>query len=349
MEVDRQRRSKRRKMQLGTGGREMEKTDIHKVGILTSGGDAPGMNACIRAIVRSALRHKIEVMDKRRGYEGLIRGNLMRLGPEAVTNILQRGGTFLETSRCDEMKTVEGREKAIQFLHSEEIDGLITMGGDGTFRGAVALSREGQIKVVGIPATIDNDVYGTDYTIGFDTAVNTALQAIDKIRDTAQSLERLFFIEVMGRTRGFIALEVGIAGGANDILIPETETNIEELCQELEHSFRRGGTFAIVIVAEGDTPGGALPIDQEVGKLLGVDYRVCVLGHVQRGGVPTARDRVLASKLGVAAVDALVNGRDGCMVGEVGGEIVYTPLEQSWQKVKGLPSKLLEMVRILAT
>jgi 6-phosphofructokinase 1 len=326
----------------------MERNHMHKIGILTSGGDAPGMNACIRALVRGALRHKIEVVGIRRGYKGLLKGDSIRLDLGTVANILQQGGTFLGTARCEEMKTVEGRKKAIQFLHNEEIDGLITVGGDGTFRGAVALSQEGQIKVVGIPATIDNDVYGTDYAIGFDTAINTALQSIDKIRDTAQSLERLFFIEVMGRTRGFIALEVGIAGGATDILIPETETNIEKLCQELEHSFRRGKQFAIVIVAEGDTPGGALPIAQEVGRLLGIDYRVCVLGHVQRGGMPTARDRVLASKLGVAAVDALVDGRDGCMVGEMRGEIAYTPLEDTWQKVKELPRELLELGKILA-
>ena len=321
---------------------------MRKIGILTSGGDAPGMNACIRAVVRSALKHNVEVIGIRRGYEGLMKRDSVKLDSRLVDNILQQGGTFLETSRCERMKTAEGRERAIQFLRSEGIEGLITIGGDGTFRGALALSKEGQIKVIGVPGTIDNDVYGTDYTIGFDTAINTALEAIDRIRDTAQSLERLFFVEVMGRTRGFIALEVGIAGGASDILIPETETNVEELCRELELSFKKGRRFAIVIVAEGDTPGGALPIAREVGKRLGIDYRVCVLGHVQRGGMPTARDRVLASKLGAAAVEALLSGKDRCMVGEVKGEIVYTPLEDTWQKVKELPKELLGLVKVLA-
>ncbi len=320
---------------------------MQRIGVLTSGGDAPGMNACVRAVVRSAESHRIEVVGIRRGYSGLMAGDFIRLGPRSVANILQRGGTFLGTSRCEEMKTIEGREKAIQLLRKEGIDGLVALGGDGTFRGAAAIAQEGQLKVVGVPATIDNDVYGTDYSIGFDTAVNTALESIDKIRDTAQSLERLFFIEVMGRIRGFIALEVGIAGGADEILVPETQTDIGELCRVIEYSFRRKKRSAMVIVAEGDTPGGALPIAKQVGERLGIDYRVCVLGHVQRGGTPMARDRVLASKLGAAAIDALLSAKEGHMVGEVKGEIVYTPLEETWKRTKELDSYLLGLVRVL--
>ncbi|MFW6118141.1 MAG: 6-phosphofructokinase [Chloroflexota bacterium] len=321
---------------------------MKKIGVLTSGGDAPGMNACIRAIVRCGASHGLEVVGIRRGYRGVLEGDVVNLGPRSVANIIHRGGTFLETGRCEEMKTNEGIRKAIEILQRENIEGLITIGGDGTFRGAVALAEAGNVKVIGIPGTIDNDVYGTDYSIGFDTAINTALEAIDKIRDTCQSLQRPFFVEVMGRSRGFIALEVGIAGGAEDILIPEVETKIEELCLDIKNSFDRRKRCSIVIVAEGDEAGGALRVAQQVGERLKLEYRICVLGHVQRGGSPTARDRVLASKLGAAAVDALANSKSGYMVGELKGEIAFTPLKATWAKRNELDSNLLRLVKVLA-
>ena len=321
---------------------------MKKFGVLTSGGDAPGMNACIRAVVRYGVSHRLEIVGIRRGYCGILEKDFVELGSRSVANIIHRGGTILETARCEEMKTKEGIRKANGILQREGIEGLITIGGDGTFRGAVALAGAGDVKVIGIPGTIDNDVYGTDYTIGFDTAINTALEAIDKIRDTAGSLQRPFFIEVMGRSRGFIALEVGIAGGAEDILVPESETKIEQLCLDIERSFKRGKKASIVIVAEGDDAGGAFSIAQQVWERLKLEYRICVLGHVQRGGSPTARDRVLASKLGAAAVDALVKGKAGYMVGELKGEIAFTPLRETWEKRKELDSNLLRLIKVLA-
>ena len=321
---------------------------MKKFGVLTSGGDAPGMNACIRAVVRYGVSHRLEIVGIRRGYCGILEEDFVELGSRSVANIIHRGGTILETARCEEMKTEEGIRKANGMLQREGIEGLITIGGDGTFRGAVALAGAGDVKVIGIPGTIDNDVYGTDYTIGFDTAINTALEAIDRIRDTAGSLQRPFFIEVMGRSRGFIALEVGIAGGAENILVPESETKIEQLCLDIERSFKRGKKASIVIVAEGDDAGGAFSIAQQVWERLKLEYRICVLGHVQRGGSPTARDRVLASKLGAAAVDALVKGMSGYMVGELKGDISFTPLRETWEKRKELDSNLLRLVKVLA-
>jgi 6-phosphofructokinase 1 len=321
---------------------------MKKIGLLTSGGDAPGMNACIRAVVRYGVNRKLEVIGIRRGYCGILEENFVKLGNRSVSNIVQRGGTILETARCEEMKSREGIRKANEVLRREGIEGLITIGGDGTFRGATALSKAGKVKVIGIPGTIDNDVYGTDYTIGFDTAVNTALDAIDKIRDTAGSLQRPFFVEVMGKCRGFIALEVGVAGGAENILIPEVETKIEPLSLDIRRSFKRGKKSSIVVVAEGDDAGGAFSIARQVWERLKLEYRICVLGHVQRGGSPTARDRVLASKLGAAAVDALVKGMSGYMVGEMKGEIALTPLRETWEKRKELDSDLLRLVKVLA-
>ena len=321
---------------------------MKRIGVLTSGGDAPGMNACIRAVVRCGVSCGLEVLGIRRGYCGILEEDFVELNSRSVGNIIYRGGTFLETARCEEMKTKEGIRKASHILQREGIEGLITIGGDGTFRGAVALAEAGNAKVIGIPGTIDNDVYGTDDTIGFDTALNTALDAIDKIRDTAGALNRLFFVEVMGKSRGFIALEVGIAGGAEDILIPESDTNIEELALDIGRCFERGKQSSIVIVAEGDDAGGAFSIAQQVWERLKLEYRVCVLGHVQRGGCPTARDRVLASKLGAAAVDALVNGKAGYMVGESRGDIALTPLRDTWEKKKELDSNLLRLAKVLA-
>jgi 6-phosphofructokinase 1 len=321
---------------------------MKKIGVLTSGGDAPGMNACLRAVVRCGVSCKLEIVGIRRGYCGILDEDFVKLGNRSVSNIIQRGGTILGTARCEEMKTKEGIRKANEVLKRQGIEGLITIGGDGTFRGATALSRAGKVKVIGIPGTIDNDVYGTDYTIGFDTAVNTALDAIDKIRDTAGSLQRPFFVEVMGKCRGFIALEVGIAGGAENILIPEVETKAEQLSLNIRRNFKKGKKSSIVIVAEGDDAGGAFSIAQQVWERLKLEYRICVLGHVQRGGSPTARDRVLATKLGAAAVDALARGMSGYMVGESNGQITLTPLPETWKKRKGLDSNLLRLVKVLA-
>jgi 6-phosphofructokinase 1 len=321
---------------------------MKKIGVLTSGGDAPGMNACIRAIVRCGVNRKLEIIGIRRGYCGVLEEDFVKLGSRSVSNIVQRGGTFLETARCEGMKTEEGIRKANEVLRREGIEGLITIGGDGTFRGATALAEAGNVKVIGVPGTIDNDVFGTEYTIGFDTAINTALDAIDKIRDTAGSLHRLFFVEVMGKSRGFIALEVGIAGGAEDILIPELETEVDQLCFNITRSVKKGKRSSIVIVAEGDDAGGAFSIAQQVWERLKLEYRVCVLGHVQRGGSPTAKDRVLASKLGAAAVDALAKDMTGYMVGELKGEITFTPLRDTWEKKKKLDRYLLRMIKVLA-
>jgi 6-phosphofructokinase 1 len=321
---------------------------MKKIAVLTSGGDAPGMNACVRSVVRCAIAMEMEVVGIRRGYSGLLEGDMLPLGPRSVSHILERGGTFLDSSRCEEMKTSEGMQKAIDRLHKEEIEGLVAIGGDGTFRGAAILSKESGIKVVGVPGTIDNDVFGTDYTIGFDTAVNTAVEALDRIRDTAESHNRLFFIEVMGRNRGFIALAVGIAGGADEILIPEINTNLQLLADSLMKHFKAGKDSSLVVVAEGDTPGGVQAIADKVGLFTGMEYRVVALGHIQRGGSPTANDRILASELGAAAVTALVGRGSGCMVGKLGSDICHTPLEETWTREKELDMSKLRMLQILA-
>ncbi len=321
---------------------------MKKIAVLTSGGDAPGMNACVRAVVRCGSARKMEVVGIRHGYKGLIEGDMIPLAPRSVAHILERGGTFLETSRCEEMKTPAGLRKANNNLKNAGIEGLVAIGGDGTFRGAVALAKEGEIKIVGVPGTIDNDVYGTDYTIGFDTAVNTALESIDKIRDTAESHGRLFFVEVMGRSSGFIALAVGIAGGADEILVPEFDTDLQVLVDRLKSHMAAGKKSSLVIVAEGDIPGGARTVADKIGWLIGMDYRVVSLGHVQRGGSPTANDRILASELGAAAVDELANGGNACMVGKIGMEIVCTPLEETWTKHKELDKYRMQMLHVLA-
>jgi len=320
---------------------------MKKIGILTSGGDAPGMNACIRAAVRTALSNDLEIIGIKRGYAGLIRSELETLDRRAVTNIIHQGGTVLGTARSPEFRTEEGRAQAAEVLQQVDIEGLVLIGGDGTFRGGTLLSEEHGINIIGVPGTIDNDVYGTDYTIGFDTAINCALEAIDRIRDTALSHNRLFFVEVMGRHTGFIAVESGIAGGAEELLIPEDPLSVDELCSRLEESFGRGKRSFIVVVAETDQPGDSFRIAREVKDKSGFDSRVCILGHIQRGGSPTARDRVLASKLGVAAVQGLLNNKSGQMVGEVKQEIVYTPLEDTWGKKKGLDAELRDIVKIL--
>ncbi len=320
---------------------------MKRIGILTSGGDAPGMNACIRAAVRTALASHIEILGVRQGFAGLIHGNLAPLDRQQIANIVHRGGTILETSRSPEFETKEGRAAAIRVLKESGVEGLILLGGDGTFRGGNLLAQECEVGIVGVPATIDNDVYGTDYSIGFDTAVNCALQAIDRIRDTANSLERLFFIEVMGHHTGFIALEAGIAGGAEEILIPEQPMGLDRLCRQLKSSFEYGKRSAIVIVAEGKSPGRSFDIAQVVKKRINMDSRVCVLGHIQRGGSPTARDRVLAGKLGNASVRALIDGKGGHMVGEVNNRVTHTPLQDTYQKQKELDPELQALTSLL--
>jgi 6-phosphofructokinase 1 len=320
---------------------------MKRIGILTSGGDAPGMNACIRAAVRAALSSGLEIFGIRRGYCGLIAGDMTSMDRRSVSNIIHQGGTILETARAPEFETVDGRAKAIQALKQAGIEGLILIGGDGTFRGGTLLSKESDIDIVGVPGTIDNDIYGTDYTIGFDTAINTALEAIDRIRDTARSHERLFFVEVMGHHTGFIALESGIAGGAEELFIPEVPLGVDELCLHLKKNFEQGKKSAIVVVAEADKPGNSFQIAKGVKDKAGFDSRVCVLGHIQRGGSPTARDRILASRLGAMAAQALLAGKTGCMVGEVNGEIVYTQLQDTWQKQKLLNKSLQELAVLL--
>ena len=321
---------------------------MKRIGILTSGGDAPGMNACIRAAVRAAAAADVEVLGVRRGYNGLIRNEMAMLDRKSVANIIQRGGTILETSRCPEFRTPEGRARAVKVLEERGITGLLLLGGDGTFRGGTLLAKECDVSIVGVPTTIDNDVYGTDYTVGFDTAINTALEAIDRIRDTALSHERLFFVEVMGHHTGFIALESGIAGGAEELIIPEASLSSEELCAKLNEAFTAGKRSAIVVVAEAEQPGYSFQIAQEVKKRVNLESRVCILGHVQRGGSPTARDRVLASSLGAAAVDAFLSSKNGYMVGEINNQIIYTPLRETWERKKPLSARHRELVRLLA-
>ncbi|MGB9720467.1 MAG: 6-phosphofructokinase [bacterium] len=319
-----------------------------RIGVLTSGGDAPGMNAAIRAIVRTALYKKYEVFGIKYGYKGLIKNDIIRLDHHSVANIIQRGGTILGTARCDEFETEKGMRKAKRVMEKNRIDSIIVIGGDGTMRGAKAFEEKFKAKLVGLPGTIDNDLYGSDFTIGFDTAVNSALEAVDRIRDTASSLERVFFIEVMGRYAGFISLAVGLAGGAEDVIIPETPTDIGEIAETIKDNIKKGKRSNIIIVAEGDEAGNALTIAQKVKKLTGEDYRVAVLGYIQRGGTPTANDRILASRLGYSAVEAIEKEKFGVMVGEIKGNIVYTPFGQTYTNKKPIQNYFYKMIKILS-
>lgn len=324
------------------------KKDINKIGVLTSGGDAPGMNAAVRAIVRCAGMYDIDVIGIKRGYAGLINKEFLKLSRRSVANIIQKGGTFLETSRSSEMFTPEGRKKAIDALKSEGIDACVIIGGDGSFRGAAAMQEESDIDFIGVPGTIDNDIWGSDFTIGFHTAVNTGLDAIDRIRDTASAFDRIFFVEVMGRKSGFIALEVGLAGGAEQIIIPELKTDIEELCQNLKDSIKRGKRSSIIVVAEGNQLEDTMNIAKYTEMRLKVECRVCTLGHIQRGGSPIAFDRVLASNLGIAAVEGLLNGKKGTAVGEMKNAVVYTPFKDTWEKKKQIDPRYLKFLPILS-
>lgn len=321
---------------------------ITRIGVLTSGGDAPGMNSCIRAVVRTAIHRGCKVIGIKRGYAGLLDQEISEMKMRSVSNIIQRGGTILKTSRCKEMHSKEGRLKAGRILRANDIDGLIVIGGDGSFHGAHAIQEEENIPVIGIPGTIDNDLYGTDFTIGYDTAIGTALDQIDKIRDTAASHDRLFFVEVMGHHSGFIAVDVGVAGGAEEILVPDVEWDIKGLSDRILGSLRRGKTSNIIVVAEGKKPGHTFELAQKVKERVGIDYRVCILGHIQRGGMPSAKDRVLATKLGYASVNALLADNRGVMVGEINNKIQFTPLKDTWTRQKKIDTELLDIARVMA-
>jgi len=299
------------------------------IGVLTSGGDSSGMNAAVRAVVRTGIYHGNTIFGIKRGYEGLIDGDIEELSLSSVSNIIKYGGTVLLTARCKEFFTKEGRSKAYDNLKKFGIENLIVIGGDGSFRGLHELINEFPIQGIGVPGTIDNDLYGTDYTIGFDTAVNTALEAIDKIRDTATSHSWLFIVEVMGRNSGYIGLYTGIGGGAEEILIPETDSDIEELCKKLEAGHRRGKKSSIIVVAEGDEAGNAFDIKKKIETLVDWDIRVSVLGHQQRGGSPTAFDRLLASRLGYEAVLAVMNGENDKMIGLLHNTVTLTYIKMA--------------------
>lgn len=325
------------------------KKPINKIAVFTSGGDGPGMNANIRAVVRTALYHNKEIVGIMRGYEGMIDNEFVPLDARSVSNIIHRGGTILKTARSERFRTKEGRKLAFENLVANGIDGIIAIGGDGTFTGAEVFFSEYGIPIIGTPGTIDNDLYGTDFTIGYDTAINTAIEAIDKIRDTAASHNRLFFIEVMGRDSGCIALAAGIGGGAEHILLPERSTSVERLVEVLEHGAKNKKTSSIVIVAEGEQGGGAYKIAEKVKeKANHYDVKVTVLGHVQRGGSPSCFDRVLASRLGVEATEALIRGESCKMAGLVNNKVIFTPFADATTKDFVLDKSLLRIAEILA-
>lgn len=322
--------------------------EIKTIGVLTSGGDSPGMNAAVRAVVRMSTQFNIKVFGIWRGYQGLIEDEIEEMDSSSVSNIIQRGGTILKSARSQEFRTEEGRKKAAKNLKKYGIEALVVIGGDGTFTGANILSKEHGVNVVGIPATIDNDIVGTDETIGYDTALNTALEAIDKIRDTADAHERMFLVEVMGRDAGFIALETSIAAGAELVLLPEELTNVKEVKSQLKNMLKEQVRSSLVIVAEGDETGGAIKLADKIRPdFQQYDMRVCILGHIQRGGAPSAHDRVLASRLGAAAVKVLNEGHSGIMVGVVNNILKITPLRVAVSKKKDLDYSLVELAKAL--
>lgn len=318
-----------------------------KLVILSSGGDAPGMNAAIRAAVRTAIHLGFEVFGAENGYSGLIKQNLIPIHSDYVANIVQRGGTILKTGRCPEFTEKKVRATAAEFLKSQGIHYLIVLGGDGSFRAANLLSEECDIATIGIPCTIDNDIPGTEYCIGFDTARNTALEAIDKIRDTAFSLNRNFMIEVMGRATGFIAVDVGLSGGAEAILIPEFPISTAELIEKLRNKKRKKGT-SIIVVAEADNPGRSVALAEEIKQLSGIEYKVCILGHTQRGGAPTLLDRKIGSIMGATAVEGLLNGETCKMVADVGGQLMLVPFPEPHKGTRFFKDKkILELNDII--
>lgn len=327
----------------------MEKK-VTRIGVLTSGGDSPGMNAAIRAVVRTGIYHGLEVFGITRGYQGLVENDIIKMESRSVANIIQRGGTILKTARCKEFLTPEGRAKANKNLKEKGINGLVVIGGDGSFRGAVDFSREYDIPVIGIAGTIDKDIQGTDFTIGFDTAVNTAIEAIDKIRDTADAHDRLFIVEVMGRDAGYIALHSGIGTGAEHILLPERKTNIENVISSLLEKERRRKLVNIIVVAEGDGFGGANGVAKIIKeKLPQTETRVCILGHIQRGGSPSSMDRLIASRMGYHAVECLIEGRHNVFVGILNNKMNYVPLENVHKKKGTINEEWMKIVKILAS
>lgn len=323
---------------------------VTKIGVMTSGGDSPGMNAAVRAVVRTAIYNGIEAFGIMRGYAGMIDNDIVPMHSRSVANIIQRGGTILKTARCKEFFQPEGRKKAYNNLKKLGIDGLVIIGGDGSFKGADIFSREFDIPCIGLPGTIDKDIAGTDFTIGFDTAVNTAVEAIDKIRDTADAHDRLFIIEVMGRDAGYIALHSGIATGAENILIPERKTEIEELIHGLQEKEKRKKLVNLVVVAEGEEVGGGNEVAKIVkSRLPNADVRVCILGHIQRGGSPSCLDRLIASRMGYSAVECLIEGRHNVMVGILNNKMHYTPLEKAVKAKQKINNEWLKIVKILAS
>lgn len=325
------------------------KNNIKRIGVMTSGGDAPGMNSALRAVVRSCEYYNIECIAIRSGFKGLIEQNMIQMTARSVKHIINRGGTIIKTARSEKFKTYEGRKKAYKIIKNNKINALVIIGGDGSFTGGLKFFQEFGIIFIGVPGTIDNDIYGTDFTIGYDTALNTALGCIDKIRDTATSHNRVFFVEVMGRDAGFIALNTGIAAGAQDILIPEQKESLRELFSSLEKSQLRGKSSSIVVVSEGEKLGGVYDLAKETkNHFPKYDIRVTVLGHIQRGGNPTCSDRVLASRLGLAAVEGLIDGHSTVMAGIQSGKIVYTPIDEAIKKHNEIDIELIKVAKILS-
>lgn len=327
----------------------MRKT-IKSIGVMTSGGDAPGMNAAIRAVVRTAVYYNKSVFGINEGYTGLINGDIQELDARSVKNILNRGGTFLKSSRSEEFKTKEGRKKAYEQIQKHELDALVLIGGNGTFTGGHLFSEEFNIPVIGVPGTIDNDLFGTDLTIGFDSATNVVVDCIDKIRDTAESHNRLFFVEVMGRDSGFIALRSALASGALDVVLPEESSPLEDLLETLKEGSENKKTNKLVVVAEGNKLGDTFWLADQVNKAFpDIETKVTILGHLQRGGAPSCTDRILASQLGVAAVEGLLNGRTDVMAGILEGKLTYTFLQKAIQNKAVLDTELLRISKILST
>ncbi len=328
----------------------MAKQKVTKIGVLTSGGDSPGMNAAVRAVVRTSLFHGLDVFGVYRGYTGLIENDIQQLNSRSVANIIQRGGTILKTARSQAFTTPEGRKIAYENLKKHGINGLVIIGGDGSFKGAQTFSNEYDIPCIGLPGTIDKDIAGTDFTIGFDTAVNTAVEAIDKIRDTMDAHDRLFIVEVMGRDAGYIALHSGIATGAENIVIPETKTDIEDLIHNLTEKEKRKKLVNLVVVAEGGEFGDANALGEVIKKRIPTaDVRVCILGHIQRGGAPSCHDRLIASHMGYYAVESLLIGRHNVMVGVVNNKIHYTPLDKAVKEKQKIGQEWMKIVKILAS
>ena len=324
-------------------------SELKRIGVFTSGGDAPGMNAAIRAVVRTCAYYDLHCYGIYRGYSGMIDGDINRLDKADVANIIQRGGTILKTARSEEFRTHEGRKKAYESLLAYEIDALVAIGGNGTFAGADLFSSEFGIPIIGVPGTIDNDLFGTDLSIGFDTAINTAMEAVDKIRDTAEAHHRLFFIEVMGRHSGFIALYTGIGSGAGSVIIPEKPIDIEKLIENLHLSGKRKKMFNLIIVAEGSPLGGATAIAKMVkDRIHDYDIKVAIIGHLQRGGSPTALDRLLASRLGYGAIHGLMEGKTAHMVGVLDNKVIFTPFVEATSREKWPNDDLIKMAEIIA-